>query len=32
MAHDLPPSKTKHMADLIISHAQRVEQGRAEAA
>ncbi len=32
MAHDLPPSKTKHMADLIISHTQSVEQGRAAAA
>ncbi|MFM1976197.1 MAG: hypothetical protein RL145_1043 [Pseudomonadota bacterium] len=32
MAHDLPPSKTKHMADLIISHAQSVDQGRAQAA
>ncbi|MFN9073638.1 MAG: alpha/beta fold hydrolase [Hyphomonadaceae bacterium] len=32
MAHDLPPSKTKHMADLIISHAQSVDQGLARAA
>lgn len=32
MAHDLPPSKTKHMADLIISHTQSVDQGRAQAA
>ena len=32
MAHDLPPSKTKHMADLIISHTQSVEQGSAAAA
>jgi len=31
MAHDLPPSKTKHMADLIISHTQSVDQGRAQA-
>ncbi|MFN7745033.1 alpha/beta fold hydrolase [Aquidulcibacter sp.] len=32
MAHDLPPSKTKQMADLIITHTQSVEQGRAAAA
>lgn len=32
MAHDLPPSKTTHMADLIIGHTQSVEQGRAAAA
>ena len=32
MAHDLPPSKTKQMADLIINHTQSVEQGRAAAA
>jgi len=32
MAHDLPPSQMPHMADLIIGHAQSVEQGRAAAA
>ncbi len=32
MAHDLPPSKTRYMADLIISHTQSVELGRAHAA
>ena len=28
MAHDLPPSKTKHMADLIIGHAKSVEASK----
>lgn len=32
MAHDLPPSRMKHMADLIIGHTQGVEQARAQAA
>ncbi|MFN9074172.1 MAG: alpha/beta fold hydrolase [Hyphomonadaceae bacterium] len=32
MAHDLPPSKTTHMADLIITHTQSVEQASAAAA
>ena len=32
MAHDLPPSKTRHMADLINGHTQSVELGRAHTA